>query len=126
MNSNSHHSLVSTSLETTRPRSRKLAGPLTVDSSSQSVVRAQSLQTNGKRMVLAGFIITVLGVVLYCVACFAGGADADLGDVLFRNSVPLARATLGLLGLGTLVWLVGSVNYVRGAMNADDAASGDV
>lgn len=82
--------------------------------------RAESRQRAGKKMILAGFVVTILGVVLYCAACFAGGMDADMGDLLFRNAVPFARATLGVLGLGTLVWLVGSFTYLRGAMDADE------
>lgn len=84
---------------------------------------AESLQKVGKGMILAGFIITIVGVVLYCAACFAGGADADMGDILFKNAVPFARATLAVLGLGTLVWLVGSFTYLRGAMDADEDAA---
>lgn len=83
------------------------------------VSRAEALQRSGRRAVVAGFVITILGVVGYCAACFAGGVDADMGDILFRNSVPFARATLGVLGLGTLVWLVGSITYIRGMIDAD-------
>ena len=82
--------------------------------------RAESLRKAGNVMIVAGFIITIVGVVLYCAVCFAGGMDADMADVLFRNTVPFARATLGVLGLGTLVWLIGSFTYLRGAMDADD------
>lgn len=85
--------------------------------------RAETMQKNGKGMILAGFVITVVGVVLYCLACFAGGVDAGMGDILFRNAVPFARATLGILGVGTLVWLVGSFTYLRGAMDADEDAN---
>ncbi|MBI2375685.1 MAG: hypothetical protein HYV07_16940 [Deltaproteobacteria bacterium] len=73
-------------------------------------------------MILAGFVITIVGVVLYCAVCFAGGMDADMGDILFKNAVPFAQATLAVLGLGTLVWLVGSFTYLRGAMDADEEA----
>ncbi|MBI2569842.1 MAG: hypothetical protein HYV63_22795 [Candidatus Schekmanbacteria bacterium] len=84
--------------------------------------RAESLQRAGKGMIFAGFVITIVGVVLYCAVCFAGGMDADMGDLLFENAVPFARATLAVLGVGTLVWLVGSFTYLRGAMDADEDA----
>ena len=74
-------------------------------------------------MILAGFIITIVGVVLYCGVCFAGGMDAEMGDVLLRNAVPFAGATLAVMGLGTLVWLAGSVTFLRGAMDADEVAA---
>lgn len=82
--------------------------------------RAESLQKSGKSWIFAGFVITIVGVVLYCAACFAGGMDADMGDVLFRNAVPFASGTLAVLGLGTLVWLVGSFTYLKGAMEAEE------
>jgi hypothetical protein len=84
---------------------------------------AEAMQRAGKRMILAGFIITIAGIVLYCAVCFAGGVDADMGDILLTNAVPFARATLAVLGVGVLVWLVGSFTYLNGAMDADDAAS---
>jgi len=81
---------------------------------------AESMQRSGKKMIFAGFVITIIGVVSYCAVCLAGGVDAELGDILFRNSVPFARATLGILGIGTVVWLVGSFTYLRGTMDAED------
>lgn len=82
--------------------------------------RAESLQRTGRKMILAGFVVSIAGVILYCAACFAGGMDAELGDLLLTHSVPFAHATLGVLGLGTLVWLIGSFTYLKGAMDADD------
>lgn len=84
--------------------------------------RAESLQRTGKGMVIAGFVVTIVSVVLYCAVTFAGGMDADMGDILLRNAVPYARATLALTGLGTLLWIVGSFTYLRGAMDADEDA----
>jgi hypothetical protein len=87
--------------------------------------RAESLQRSGKKMVIAGFVITIVGVIAYCAVTFAGGKDADMGDVLFRNAVPFAWTTLGVLGLGVLVWLIGSFTYLRGVMDADDEPGDD-
>lgn len=84
--------------------------------------RAESLQRNGKRMVFTGFAITILGVLLYCAVSFAEGANVDMGDVLLRNAAPLTRATLAVLGIGTLIWLIGSFTYLRGMMDADEEA----
>jgi hypothetical protein len=82
--------------------------------------RAEATMRAGRLMIFAGVVVTILGVVLYSLACFAGGMDADMGDILFRNAVPFARAMLGVLGLGTLVWLAGSFVYLRGALDADE------
>ncbi len=88
--------------------------------SADQATRAEWLQTTGRRMVVAGFVITILGVVAYCGVTFAGGVNAEVGDLLFRNAVPFGRSTLVVLGIGTLVWLIGSFTYLRGAMEADD------
>lgn len=104
-----------------------LGGPFTVPAEAAhkseaevAAEHAEALQHHGKSMILAGFIITILGVVAYCGVCFAGSIDAELGDMLLNNTVPFARLTLGVLGLGTLVWLVGSFTYLRGVMDAED------
>lgn len=85
--------------------------------------RAEAQQKLGRRMIVAGFVITIAGIFLYCLASFAGGVDADMGDILFENAEPFTRATLGVLGLGTLVWLVGSFKYLKGSMDAEDDAT---
>jgi hypothetical protein len=91
------------------------------ETEASPLVLAEARQRTGLRLIVSGFVITVAGVILYSLACFAGGVDANVGDMLFRNSVPFVRTTLGVLGLGTLVWLVGSFVYLQGAMDADDA-----
>ena len=112
-----------------RARAEVLVGPWRADASPAArraarLARSESLQRRGKRLIVAGSVITVAGVILYCVASFAGGMGADFGDILFRNAVPFARTTLGVLGLGTLVWLAGSLAYLKGAMDADEGDEG--
>lgn len=84
------------------------------------LVRAERHQRIGQWMIIAGFVVTVLGVVGYCLASFAGGMNAGVSEILFANAVPFARATLVTLGLGTALWLVGSVMYLHGLMTADE------
>ncbi|MCC7070060.1 MAG: hypothetical protein IT383_01985 [Deltaproteobacteria bacterium] len=83
---------------------------------SPPLPRAEALQRNGRRLVVVGYGITVVGIVLYCMACLSGGFNADMGDLLLENAVPFGRATLALLGLGTVTWIVGSFACLRGAM----------
>jgi hypothetical protein len=82
---------------------------------------AADAQRTGKRLILAGSAITVVGVILYCAVCFAGGMDAGLGEILFENAVPFARGALVVLGIGTLVWLIGSYTYLKSALESDPA-----
>lgn len=87
--------------------------------------RARMQQKAGDRLILAGFVVTVVGIILYCVACFAGGVDAGLAAILFDNVVPFARATLVVLGIGSALWLVGSFMYLNGTIAEDEIAGAE-
>jgi len=89
------------------------AGLATAEQTSERVLR------RGQAMILAGSIVTVLAVVGYSLACFHAESSASLYDIVFANSVPYARAALVGLGLGTVLWLVGSFVYLHGAIGAD-------
>lgn len=102
-------------------RDAVIPGPWTRTAISPAT-RADNLQRAGQRMILSGFLIAIAGVVAYCLACFAAGMSTAMEDVLFKNDVPFARATLSVLGAGTIVWIVGSITYLRGAMDADEEA----
>lgn len=119
---NSHHSpslgLRYTDAALSRPR-HDGASPVATDTSA---TRADRHQRAGERMILAGFVIAIVGVVAYCVASFAAGMSPAMDDILFRNDVPFVRATLVVLGVGTLVWLAGSIRYLKGALDADEEA----
>lgn len=101
------------------PCPRRADGP-PGEAAFASATDAERRQRAGERMILAGFVIAIAGVVAYCVASFAAGMSTAMEGVLFDNDVPFARATLGVLGLGTLVWLAGSITYLRGALDADE------
>lgn len=64
----------------------------------------------GKRLVIAGFCIAIIGIVLYCIAVFSGD---------FSGDQPVVIKELGVIGLGTLVWLVGAVKYLNGAIDSN-------
>jgi hypothetical protein len=73
----------------------------------------------GRRLVFAGFVVAVAGIIAYCLACFAAGADPDMGARFLEDPSYLVGPTLGVIGLGTLLWLVGSIVYLRAAMDSD-------
>lgn len=118
---------------TTQTAPRNLAGITTGKPSTRTrdaagvdpLAHAEAQQRIGQRMIAAGFAVTVLGVVGYCVACFAAGLNASMSDILFANAVPFARATLVGLGIGTALWLVGSFLYLHGVIAADELTAGD-
>lgn len=78
----------------------------------------------GRLLVISGTIIAVIGIVLYCLVCFAAGVNQDLTMILFAHSVPFSWATLGIIGAGTLLWCVGSIEYLMGAMDSDSIIAG--
>ncbi len=70
---------------------------------------------------VAGWVIAVLGVLVYCVASFAAGADVGRAEILRDGAVPAARVGLIVIGVGTLVWLVGSVVHMNAALDLRDS-----
>ncbi len=75
----------------------------------------------GKRLVVTGFVVAVLGIIAYCVVCLSAGVSEDLGAAFLESPTWLVGPTLGLIGLGTLSWLLGSFVYLSGAMDSDPA-----
>lgn len=75
----------------------------------------------GKALVVAGWVIAMVGVLVYCVASFAAGADVGLAEILLDGAVPAARVGLIVVGVGTLVWLVGSVVHMNAALDLRDS-----
>ncbi len=81
--------------------------------------RAEQRMRRGKQLVISGFIVAVVGIVAYCVACFSAGVNQELGSALLESPGWLVGPTLGIIGLGTLLWLVGSFVYISGGMDSD-------
>jgi cbb3-type cytochrome oxidase subunit 1 len=81
--------------------------------------RAEQQMRRGKQLVISGFIVAVVGIVAYCVAVFSAGVSQELGSALLANPGWLVGPTLGVIGLGTLLWLVGSFIYLSGGMDSD-------
>lgn len=71
----------------------------------------------GKVLVVAGWLAAVAGMLVYCMASFAGRPDADLGAIALHGAIPAARAGLFLAGCGTLTWIVGSVLYLEASLD---------
>ena len=95
---------------------RKLVG---LPSKTVEQKRAEARIRTGNALIISGFVVAVIGIVLYCAACFSGGINQEMSAILFDNVVPFARATLAVIGIGTLLWLVGSMMYLKGAMDTD-------
>lgn len=84
---------------------------------------AELRMRRGRSLVLAGFVVAVAGIVAYCVACLTAGREPALGSYLNEHAGVLVGPALGVIGAGTLLWLVGSFMYLRAAM--DSGPDGD-
>lgn len=95
--------------------------PTSVATPSKAEVYARAAQQmrRGRRVVISGFVVAVLGIVAYCVVCLSAAMNQELGSTLLDNPGWLAGPTLGIIGLGSLLWLVGSFLYLSGGMNSD-------
>ncbi len=86
---------------------------------AEAYARAEQQMRRGKQLVISGFIVAVVGIVAYCVACFSAGVNQELASALLGSPGWLIGPTLGIIGLGTMLWLVGSFIYLSGAMDSD-------
>lgn len=97
---------------------------LSIPAVREEVASTESLSAarmrRGRALVVSGFAVAVLGVVGYCAACFAGGMHHALGELLLESSTPFVT-TLVVIGLGTALWLAGSITYLSGAMDAEES-----
>lgn len=72
-----------------------------------------------KAVAIIGIAVTLVGVVLYCVASLNAGRDADLGEVMFQGASPSTLIALCVMGIGTLLWLFGSLIHLGAAMGEE-------
>ncbi len=81
--------------------------------------RAEQRMRRGKQIVISGLIVAMVGIVAYCVASFNVAVNQGLGPALLESRGWLVGPTLGIVGLGTLLWLVGSFVHLSGGMDSD-------
>jgi hypothetical protein len=80
---------------------------------------AKRRMQRAKRLVIAGFSVAVAGMIGYCAACLGAGVNQDFGVHLLERPQWLIAPTLGTVGLGTVLWLIGSFHYLSAAMDSD-------
>ena len=88
-------------------------------SRTEIFARAEKRMRQGKRLVISGFVVAVVGIVGYCLACFSAESNPEFGATYLQQQISFVRPALGVIGLGTLLWLVGSFLYLRGGMDSD-------
>ncbi|MCC6574972.1 MAG: hypothetical protein IT462_14425 [Planctomycetes bacterium] len=73
-----------------------------------------------RSVAILGMVLSLAGVVLYCVASFRSEDTSDLSAVLFQFANPAALSALGIMGVGTLLWMFGSIMHLHALMDADE------
>ena len=95
------------------PRSHT-AAPTTggLDSSEQEISRRRLEQS--RKTILTGWIISMIGIVLYCFVMSSGDQTADLSTALAaRGAIGWAAVTIIFIGLG--LWFAGYVGFMKAA-----------
>lgn len=103
-----------------RKSHEKKAPPDTAEA-AKTEARAQATRRmrRGKLLVMSGFVVAIAGIIGYSVACLSAGVNQQLGLTLLASPGWLLGPTLGIIGLGTLLWLVGSFMYLSAALDSD-------
>ncbi|GLH72746.1 hypothetical protein GETHLI_12480 [Geothrix limicola] len=77
------------------------------------------IRERGRRWILAGWGITMIGVFLYCRLLFAVDAEGDMSELLHRTGLA-GWAVLLLMVTGAATWLAGNLIYLKDALNSDE------
>lgn len=71
----------------------------------------------GRNIFLAGTLVSVLGVISYCLVSFNTTIYTNDLGILYAEKARIF--TIGIVGFGTLLWLVGSFMHLKGMMDDD-------
>lgn len=86
------------------------AAPLSIISgAAQEAAQAETRGERGRRAILAGWLVTMLGIVTYIVAMSRAGEHASVTDA-FSNTGLLGWGSAALLAVGIVVWFVGNLD----------------
>lgn len=93
--------------------------PLDTPIPAETVTAGQRMR-RGRHLVTGGFMVSIAGIIGYCVGVFFGaGASREAGAAFLESPDLLVGSALGMVALGTLLWLAGSFVYLHAAMEAD-------
>ena len=88
-------------------------------SRAKAYALAAQRMRRSKWLVLSGLGVSVAGIIVYCIICFSAAIASEPSSTFLAGPRWLAGSSLGIIGLGTLMWLVGSFDFVRAAMDSD-------
>lgn len=73
----------------------------------------------GKRLVIAGFLVALIGMLLYCVASFSVDTNQQVASTLQAGTRWPVFASLGVVGVGAFLWFVGAIVHFKGGIDSD-------
>lgn len=73
----------------------------------------------GKLLVIVGFGVLAIGIFTYCLIGVAAEPNQVFGMPSVTNSSRLSITAQAAMAIGTLLWLVGSFQYLLGAVDSD-------
>ena len=86
-------------------------GEMSMETKNHAEDQVQAKLRGGKTLVIAGTMIAIAGIIIYCGDSFSAGPD--------QQDAPMMTAGLGVIGFGSLLWLVGAVKYLKTAIDHD-------
>jgi uncharacterized membrane protein len=64
----------------------------------------------GKKLIISGFIISILGIITYCIVCF----DINITQQSKNNLLDPLSLTITTIVIGVVIWIAGSVMHLKG------------
>ena len=81
------------------------------DERQASAAKLPSKTDKSRTAILNGWIISMLGIVLYCLAMLGDSVADPFSSILERGWA--GGATISLLAIGVLLWLYGAVTFLQ-------------
>jgi hypothetical protein len=72
----------------------------------------------GRKMILYGWIVSMIGIVTYCFVMLGGDQGADMMEALAARGA-IGWASLAVIGVGVALWFAGCIRLVREADSKD-------
>ena len=102
-------------------RTTAATAPMPILAARHETEKTMTRGEQGRRAILAGWLITMLGIVAYIVAMSRAGENAGILDALGNQGLLGWSAAALLLG-GVVVWLIGNLAVLH---DLSEAPGGD-
>jgi len=82
----------------------------------EAIARTIDPRDRGRRWILWGWLVTMIGVAGYCRAMFRAGPDTDILQALGQSGIA-GWASLAFIALGVAVWMSGNLVFLRDSVS---------